>query len=488
MSSIKISNAGLSSATAADHAETTQAGLVYNQAWETEVPPPICRKKRRLAQRCAKALFDNPAGRHTVPINVEQHANPPTLAGDAKSTFGFVEPSTAGVKHIATGKVVVSSGKEWIRGFNKLHMEVSETSSRLYILVGGSRHADSLAERFDHYRLNKANKKEVTALDVYVTELHPKDLGQAWFPQLALALVKLRVKATVHKSTERAAHPRHPHHHINISALTAVAITMKIFGDVRAFAKVVSYAPEIIARDFRVFSMGQTIGTQATRVLIASIFEELKINNYKLDQTPLIGAIADILVAHMSRHYRHVLLRTGNKEVSERKLRVLVDVGDKNVEDLDVYARMATLRDGIIYGAMRCYVMDTDEHNDAHLAVLTAVASGAADTASAAAGASPAGPIGSASVKSLSNVLAAPFKFMFGRRYKKGARETGITNHFECAIKGSASQGYIPKFGRLLTNKDDIAIAELYSVNAERVSNELKGREPPLTLAVYTRD
>lgn len=217
---------------------------------------------------------------------------------------------------------------------------------------------------------------------LWLSRVVPEDVFTQEFRGLAGMLAHIRIRLNVWIESEtgpgvrrkRVAFPRPFQSSCHVSALTAIALVMRAYGDIEAFIFVLSLAPMVITTDLRLYRMGQAIGTAVTRAALSCIFSELASLDFMPDQIHLMSAATDLLICHLGRHDHSRVINHGQSEVVTFKLIRLINI--KPIQGLDdplFYAKMAAIRDGIIYGAMRCYAQDADRHTESSLTVLNAM-------------------------------------------------------------------------------------------------------------------
>lgn len=211
---------------------------------------------------------------------------------------------------------------------------------------------------------------------IWLSRIVPEDVYTHEFRSLAGMLANLRIRLDVYidarmdeqaagNSRKRVAYPRPFQSSCHVSALTAVALIMRTYRDVEAFIFVLSLAPVVIATDLRLYRMGQAIGTAATRAALSCIFSEMASMDFLPDQVHLIGCATDLLICHLGRNDHPRVIGRGQSELVTFKLIRLINI--KPIQGLDdrvFYAKMAAIRDGVIYGALRCYAQEVDRHTE----------------------------------------------------------------------------------------------------------------------------
>lgn len=219
---------------------------------------------------------------------------------------------------------------------------------------------------------------------LWLSRIVPEDVYSQEFRGLAGMLANIRVRLDVWieetlpgsggTRRKRVAFPRPFQSSCHVSALTSIALIMRAFGDIEAFIFILSLAPVVIATDFRLYRMGQAIGTSSTRAALSCIFSEMASLDFMPDQIHLMSTAADLLVCHLGRNDHPRIISHGQSEVVTFKLIRLINI--KPIQGLDdpvFYAKMAAVRDGVIYGAMRCYAQDVDRHTEQSLTSLQAM-------------------------------------------------------------------------------------------------------------------
>lgn len=211
---------------------------------------------------------------------------------------------------------------------------------------------------------------------IWLSRIVPEDVYTQEFRGLAGMLANLRIRMDVWidarleeqaagASRKKVAYPRPFQSSCHVSALTAIALIMRTYEDVEAFIFVLSLAPVVIATDFRLYRMGQAIGTAITRAALSCIFSEMASLDFLPDQVHLIGCATDLLVCHLGRNDHPRVIGRGHSELVTFKLIRLINI--KPIQGLDdriFYAKMAAIRDGVIYGALRCYAQEVDRHTE----------------------------------------------------------------------------------------------------------------------------
>ncbi|KAG8917671.1 hypothetical protein FRC02_002974 [Tulasnella sp. 418] len=331
--------------------------------------------------------------------------------------------------------------------------------------------------------------------DVHIETLTHDHVDTEWFRYLATGLAKTRLKVNLdspeHTWLRRhMIHPRGVHAMLNLSALTATALQMRFNVDgnpqnpgnqqaQEAFVRIVSLNPRVVARDFRLYGMGEVVGINAIQYLLAAIFQKLREEQYTTSEVDLIYAAADLLVTHLAQDNRHRLIRRGPMESVYSILLALIQIDD--LDELEEYARMAAIRDGIIFGAMRAYAKDIDSHNESHVAVLNDTGTGLSDVANTAAGA--AGPLAVPVVRTVFTSIKLPFKNAIKNRWALGALDTEIIGDFRMQIRAYANCGRIKGWPDVIAATSDTA--QRYANIAEDVMNGIATQVSPLTRGVY---
>lgn len=219
---------------------------------------------------------------------------------------------------------------------------------------------------------------------IWLSRIVPEDIYTQEFRALAgmLATIRVRLDVWIEETVtggggprrKKVAFPRPFQSSCHVSALTSIALIMRAFGDIEAFIFVLSLAPIVIATDLRLYRMGQAIGTAVTRAALSCIFSELASLDFMPDQIHLMSTAADLLVCHLGRNDHPRIISHGQAEIVTFKLIRLINI--KPIQGLDdpfFYSKMAAVRDGCIYGAMRCYAQDVDRHTEQSLTSLQAM-------------------------------------------------------------------------------------------------------------------
>lgn len=219
---------------------------------------------------------------------------------------------------------------------------------------------------------------------IWLSRIVPEDVYTQEFRSLAGMLANIRVRLDIWVEEtlagsgatrrKKVAFPRPFQSSCHVSALTSIALIMRAFGDIEAFIFILSLAPVVIATDLRLYRMGQAVGTAVTRAALSCIFSEMASMDFMPDQIHLMSTATDLLVCHLGRHDHPRIISHGQSEVVTFKLIRLINI--KPIQGLDdpvFYSRMAAIRDGVIYGAMRCYAQDVDRHTEQSLTSLQAM-------------------------------------------------------------------------------------------------------------------
>lgn len=326
-------------------------------------------------------------------------------------------------------------------------LEMSTLSERCYFLLADTSFKRDLTSRFDYY--HKFCKKRPDAINVYITELCPEDTRQEWFKEIAAALKNTQVRAEVKRWRKHVAHNTGGiHAHVELNGLTAAALAMKAHGDIEALVRIFAYAPVVVASDMRNHRMGAAFGTVTCRCLLSSIMKQLSQNNYTTNQSILIQAAVDVMVAYMGREDHHEFVSEGgkNEEIAITKLRNVLDVW--STEDFErqdkeghfnypQYLRMAAMRDGIAYASVYAYARDLDAHNEEHVKVLATALDILPEIGSAAAGIVPGGgvvltPVVKGVLKSVVSLIIHGAK----KEWEKDELEKEIDTQFDEAVVG----------------------------------------------------
>ena len=434
-----------------------------------------------MSQKAASILAWTRVGRIFMTTGAREHANPATIRAALKPAFSFSEDGKT--SHLKQ-HVSVLHDQIFILGVNDVAMHLSQTGYRCYFEIDNPAKLDitNIIRNCDWY--TDGEDPRVNAIDVYPTELHPEDVDELWFRQIASALVDVRLKARIFKGLDHAAHSFGGHAHVHINGLTAAVMTMKAYGDVRSFAKVVALSPVIIATDFRVFRMGQALGSRATMFLIQSIFDELGKKDYVTTQTELLYAVTDIIVSHLARNDHQKHIRTNYKAV-DASFAILMDIkytGD--LGNLQKFANFAALRDGVRYGAPMCYAKDDDDHNEESVKVLDAFLDASASTVlGATMSTGIAGAAGGAVGSSILTFVKTLGGVAIDHRWEKGQLIASIQSRFHSEITAPAGHGTILGVKIALTG-DQKTIATQYAADAESVMNTVSVRVSPKALAL----
>ena len=365
-------------APAAPEPEKEEEARLTPSEWEGE---PVHYRQLRPFERqdfhswLADKLFGHRVMNHFLTEPGKAHRNPPMANQRLKPTFELVElvdlssfgltPITRDAQRSLTAVTSV------YRDDKKLSLSFS-TTSHVDLNIANSPVRQDLLYHFDD--------TAKATIHVFVPEIHPSFLPQPWFNYLAHGLLAHPTKLTIKINGHHAAHsPGITHRHVDISALAASAIVMRAYGHVQGFAHIVSLAPAQITADFRTNRMGAAIGTQATKIVLTSIFTKLAENDFVGDEqdAALQGAAADLLVAHMGRDdHREFIARNEGKPAEN--FRELFSPLTRDYDSIQQYADMAAVRDGIIFGAMHRYNHDLVARNKHHAALFNVVVQAAA--------------------------------------------------------------------------------------------------------------
>ncbi|KAG8961928.1 hypothetical protein FRC03_004843 [Tulasnella sp. 419] len=334
--------------------------------------------------------------------------------------------------------------------------------------------------------------------DVYIQDLRHNHVNTVWFRHLAVGLAETRLKvglmlpAWLHP---HIVHPRGVHAHLNLSALTATALQMRLQVTdnphnqenqqlQEAFLRIVSLNPGVVARDFRVYGMGGVVGTNAIRCLLAAIFVELLRMGYRPSEQSLVlaYAAADLLVAHLAQGDQHRMIRHGPRAEVYTALGALMPIMVPPGIQFRGYARIASFRDGIIFGAMRAYAKDIDSHNESHVEILNNMGASFSEGVINAAGA--VGHLAAAAARTAFTALKSPFSHAIKNRWIPDQLDRQILGLFNIQIRDGAADGYIKGWNHNIPALDQ-PIANQYVDTAERIMNGIATQVSPLTRGAY---
>ncbi len=260
--------------------------------------------------------------------------------------------------------------------------------------------------------------------------------------------------------------------------LTALMLVMKVHGDIGAVGHIVSLAPEAITADIRRCRLAQAVGTTASCAILSSIFTHLAKHDYLPNQPALIHAAADVLAAHLSRRDFRELLRAGKSSMLAHKMRRLIDIQQLVKPDDPLrFARFAAIREGIVYGAITCYLRDQTRNRISAIALATIFAETALNFSSLSRyhlhGVSPARPL------SLLSLVTSPVRMIAGSRWNTGAIEQAVTARFDACVAGMAKRGWIAGWPHELKGVDGLRIAQDYADEAKRIMRMVSSRPSP---------
>ncbi|KAJ9120625.1 hypothetical protein QFC22_002554 [Naganishia vaughanmartiniae] len=326
---------------------------------------------------------------------------------------------------------------------------------------------------------------------IWLSRIVPEDVYTQEFRALAGMLANLRIRMDVWidarqeeqvpgNSRKKVAYPRPFQSSCHVSALTAIALIMRAYKDVEAFIFVLSLAPVVIATDFRLYRMGQAIGTSTTRAALSCIFSEMASLDFMPDQVHLMSTATDLLICHLGRNDHPRVIGRGHSELVIFKLIRLINI--KPIQGLDdrvFYAKMAAIRDGVIYGALRCYAQEVDRHTEVITAMLNATVS-----LSSAAGfliAPPFGGLISPIATGIGNLVSLPVKVIIWERWSNGEVDKAIAARFELVVGGLAMRGLISGWEEPYTD-EDAAVPKEYAEMAKLVMEAMMSRMRPSAL------
>ncbi|KAJ9116701.1 hypothetical protein QFC20_000636 [Naganishia adeliensis] len=329
---------------------------------------------------------------------------------------------------------------------------------------------------------------------LWLSRIVPEDVYTQEFRGLAGMLANIRVRLDVWieetlpgsggTRRKKVAFPRPFQSSCHVSALTSIALIMRAFGDIEAFIFILSLAPVVIATDFRLYRMGQAIGTSSTRAALSCIFSEMASLDFMPDQIHLMSAAADLLVCHLGRNDHPRIISRGQSEVVTFKLIRLINI--KPIQGLDdpvFYAKMAAVRDGVIYGAMRCYAQDVDRHTEQSLTSLQAMLNATVSLSSTAGFlvAPPFGGLIQPISAGIGTLISLPVKLFVWERWTKGEIDTAIAARFELVVGGLAKRGFISGWDEAYAD-DDAGVPGEYAAMAKLVMEALLLRIRPSAL------
>ncbi|KAF9772087.1 hypothetical protein IL306_010230 [Fusarium sp. DS 682] len=386
--------------------------LAYNSQNVENPELGIKRKKMRKRDKWARALNHRPFSLLETTA-MQQHANPIDLSKGTPQ-FPLIGAGQAGLD-LANAKTFTITKRDHhtIKATFNLNGNVQtqrlKVESRLVFRYDQqSTVAISLQTKFEHYTVN-GDKPNL--LYVRVPEVLPVDSNAAWYPWVANSLANVAVEIKVDLSDKRTGDTKFQHRDPKVNGLTALVLILRSYGTLHELVHAFSFAPAKVAKDIRTYKLAHALGTQPTRYLLGCIFEKLASDNYEPDQPHLIATAVHLIVAHMKRDDQHAFLQSGEVGQNMLAIRRMVDLvniahnDDDPYKKFPSYAKMAALRDGILYGSMRAYAQDLDAHNESHVRVLNGFAAALTKVASAAAGMAPiAGAPAAAAVEAASGV------------------------------------------------------------------------------------
>jgi hypothetical protein len=409
-------------------------------------------------------LANVPVARSILTEPSKNHRNPPPAKTRLHRAFKIVD--LAGFNFLpVTDEPEVSKWaiRSTYRGDKAIVVQPSVTT-RIDISLFECPVACDLLKYFDD-----TSSREI---HVYLPEIHPSLVRQDWFRYLASGLLAHRTKPNIYVQGDRAAHTdRVLDGHIDVSALTATAIVMRAYGDIHAFAYVVSLAPGSITEEFRKNRMGAAIGTHATKALIASIFNALSKNEFRgaAGDDVLMNAATNLLATHIARDDHHSFINKPAKTSVETLRHLFEPMTESSVKNLKGYARMAGVRDGIIFGALYRYDFGLKERTQHHIDVLNVVVQAAS---SAIIQGLRSVPVAGASVSEAAGTLlhAVSSGAMLRVSSKLPSLKPEIERIFEIGIARPAENGIMPG----LENSIDPDISKAYVADASRIMEALR--------------
>jgi len=435
----------------------------YKATYQTfKLEPPKKFEKVHSAQTISRVLRLHPEHR--------------ALGRFDNPAFRFLEPNVVGIRDLNPILTRVTRIKEHeISGL----IDIEESPERLFFeICKKTQFKEALKQRFNHYE----NKEGVFfAIDVDIVELRPDDVNKDWFPQLAAALQETTVKIHVRRNSRSIGDIRGLYDYLEVSSLTAVALVMKAYGDLRAFTSVVAFGPDTFAGDVHRRKLGAALGTTATQFLLASMFEAMSKRNYEMTD-PLIGPVTDLLAAHLSRDDHHRLIISSSDSDSEHvrnRLGNLIDIHcpRKTHMNLDNYCKMAAIRDGVVYGAMRDDAKSVDAHNQDHVDMLNAFADAIIGISSTATNAT--APLAGEAVRNAGTIGKMLVSRGVGHRWVKGAVDAAITDLFTLDVERGVERGKIRGLTLDKPSDDEKKLLQRYSGDARAIMNFASSRIPP---------
>ncbi|KAL6904016.1 hypothetical protein GGI43DRAFT_309189 [Trichoderma evansii] len=340
------------------------------------------------------------------------------------------------------------------RALHNFELRFSAVSPRCFFLIDRSKYPEELKNRFDYYvtlrRRDAAKKAQVPrAINVYISELLPYDSSQLWFSEIAWALVKTMVRVIVKRDGKRAVHNHGLHGHIEISGLTAAALTMKAHGDIEEIVRLFSYAPRVVAGDMRKYRMGAAFGTVVLQNILASIMAKIAQNDYNANQTELFQAVVDVLASYIGRedHRRFVVEKMEEKKGVVEKLRKVLSLSPSLVFDGNYknFLKASAVRDGLAYAGIRAYAQDLDRNNQAHVSYLKTALDVVGEVVSAGAGAAagPAAGVAKSGIQSAWKAFTTLVTKGTTKGWELGVLTRAVDSHFHENVRLYAKQHHV---------------------------------------------
>lgn len=247
----------------------------------------------------------------------------------------------------------------------------------------------------------------------------------------------------------KGVHDKAVHAHHDVSGLTAAFLTMKIWGDLEAMARVFQRNPQEIAAEIRKEKLGNVLGSHATKYLLHCIMSTVKTNSHRESTHIYLRAATDLLVAALQRYDRKDSIhQTG--QMADSILRYL-DQFCVESPTIEAHAFKCAVK----YEALFAHATSVDTLKAEHRNFILAVLGGGISTVATTGGllTSPAGVgnIVNTGIQSLGTIVLKPIGDHMDKKMEAGKLLNDGEAHFNIDVIGKANDGQISGYSGEVT-------------------------------------
>ncbi|KAG0014815.1 hypothetical protein BGZ80_010210 [Entomortierella chlamydospora] len=302
----------------------------------------------------------------------------------------------------------------------------------------------------DFEKLEKAAKnwksKRRCVLQVHGNEIrleplafHPDDKKEPWFDAVASKVVNRESKFKWSRDPKDI----RIHKAKVVCAITLIAITLRVRGDMQGTATVFAYAPETIASDLRVNKLAEVFGTDMIRYLLEDIFLQIKTSSIAPAPQTLLIAARDLVVAYLERQDHRMLVQK-DPEALNMKLSRLFTFLD-NIDDREQPTLwLLAIKTSIAYAAIICTAYDMAHENERYHGFFAVADKGVDMVVNAAVGQVPVGvSVDSTDIESIQDITWANTESRLNKHDMASKLINDALASFNHSIIQHANKGYI---------------------------------------------